>query len=390
MRVRRLATLAAACLVLASCSAVAESGSTTQLDPPATDTPVPSAESAPATTSDPGAPPVTDGPDAGPTDTVDPDAGEPVVEEEPEPPGLDVYRPECVVQVAPGESLSLIADRFDDDTVTPASIRAENDIGDDVIHPGQLLDVCPGNGLDDITGDERTEPNAALVSVSTRAAVEVQQEHLNELFDGLGIPPLLIDGDSGPVTRQRLCAARVALGLPISLADMEPGGDEEAELLATTELPVPFTSSILSERWILIDQTCQIMFVGEGVDRLVYVFPTSTGEEGHRTRPQDLTPMFRYDPALHNDGWHNSTTFPVEDDNPLNGNMYRPLYFDRGQAIHGANNVPRSPQSKGCARLRVEHQDLLVAWLGLDDVSGPVTSRDRLNVTVNVQGAYEG
>ena len=68
--------------------------------------------------------------------------------------------------------------------------------------------------------------------------------------------------------------------------------------------------------------------------------------------------------------------------------MYKPLYFDRGQAIHGANNVPTSPQSKGCARLRVEHHDMLIAWLGLADVSGPVDNRGRINVTVNVQGAY--
>jgi hypothetical protein len=68
--------------------------------------------------------------------------------------------------------------------------------------------------------------------------------------------------------------------------------------------------------------------------------------------------------------------------------MYKPLYFDGGQAIHGANNVPTSPQSKGCARLRVEHQELLVNWLGLGDVGGITTDRDRINLTVTVQGAY--
>jgi LysM repeat protein len=298
-------------------------------------------------------------------------------------PPLDVYEPECVLQVRPGESLSLLADRFDDDTVTAASIRAENGLGDDVIFPGQFLDVCVGNGVDDITGEAITERNSALV----QRDVEAQQIKLNELFAGLGIRELLVDGVSGPVTRQRLCAARLALGLDVNTNDMEPGSEEEQLLMATETLPVPFTSSILSERWILIDVTCQIMFVGAGTDELVFVFPTSTGEEGHRTRMQDLTPMYRYNPAADNDGWHNSTTFPAADDNPLNGNMYKPLYFDRGQAIHGANNVPTSPQSKGCARLRVEHQDLLIDWLGLAD-SGPTTNRAQLNVTVNVQGEY--
>jgi LysM repeat protein len=303
---------------------------------------------------------------------------------EPEPePELDVYDPVCVVQVQVGESLSSIADSFDDETVTAAAIRSENNLGDDVIHPGQLLDVCPDNGVNDVTGETITERNAASVQLD----VEAQQEKLNELFEGYGTRELLVDGISGPVTRQRLCAARLALGLPVSTDDMEPGSDEEAVLMAAETLPVPFTSAILADRWILVDRTCQIMFVGAGIDELVHVFPTSTGEAGYETRDQERSRVGRYNPALDNNGWHNSTTYPVAEDDPLSGNMYKPLYFDRGQAIHGANNVPTSPQSKGCARLRVEHQDLLIEWLGLAD-SGPTTSAERINVVVNVQGTW--
>ena len=79
----------------------------------------------------------------------------------------------------------------------------------------------------------------------------------------------------------------------------------------------------------------------------------------------------------------------MPEDNPLNGNMYKPLYFDNGQAIHGANNVPTSPQSKGCARLTPSDQDQLVAWLGLSDIGGSTYSKDRIGVTVTVRGAYE-
>ena len=81
---------------------------------------------------------------------------------------------------------------------------------------------------------------------------------------------------------------------------------------------------------------------------------------------------------------------PVAIDNPLNGNMYRPLYFDGGQAIHGANNVPTSPQSKGCSRLRLEHQDALVSWLNLSEARTPGWSENQIAVTVNVQGEYQG
>jgi lipoprotein-anchoring transpeptidase ErfK/SrfK len=131
------------------------------------------------------------------------------------------------------------------------------------------------------------------------------------------------------------------------------------------------------------------MFTGEGTGQLVNIFPTSTGEPEFETRLQERTRAFRYDPALQNDGWHESSLYPVEVDNPLNGNMYKPLYFDGGQAIHGANNVPTSPQSKGCARLRPSDMDRLVSWLGLDGIDGPTNSPDRIGVTVTARGGYE-
>jgi hypothetical protein len=297
---------------------------------------------------------------------------------------LDVFDPTCVVLVQPGDSLLAIVERFDDETADLETVVAENGLPDDVIAPGQLLDMCVDNGLDDVTGQARTERNAAIV----RREVAAQQVKLNELFAGYGIRELLVDGISGPVTRQRLCAFRLAAGLPVSTVDMIAGSPEEQQLMATTALPIPFTSAILAERWILIDRTCQIMFVGEGSQRLTFVFPTSTGQPGYETRDQERSRAFKFNPALANGGWHNSLTYPAAEDNPLNGNMYKPLYFDRGQAIHGANNVPTSPQSKGCARLRVEHQDMLLAWLGLADAGGVVGSRDRINVAVSVQGAY--
>jgi hypothetical protein len=299
-------------------------------------------------------------------------------------PELDVFEPSCVVEVQPGDSLGLITDSFDDETIDIATVRSENSLDSDTIFPGQLLDICVDNGLDDITGSER-ERNQAIVAEETLAAVKSQQTKLNALFAGYGIRDLQVDGVSGPVTRQRLCAARLGLALDVTLTDMEPGSDEEGALMAADNLAIPFTTAALSERWILMDRTCQIMFAGEGATQLKYVFPTSTGSQGFETRDQDRSRVFRYDPALDNDGWHNSTDFPVAIDNPLNGNMYRPLYFDGGQAIHGANNVPTTPQSKGCARLRPGNQDMLVAWLGLEGAQGP---QGGIPVTVNVQGEY--
>ena len=301
-------------------------------------------------------------------------------------PPLDVYDPLCVVQVQPGESLSLIADRFDDDTVRVATIQAENDLGDTTIQPDQLLDVCVDNGLDDRTGEARA-PNQALVAEATMANVELQQAKLNELFAGYGMAELVIDGISGSVTRQRLCAARLGLGLPASTADMAAGSDEEQVLMAASELNIPIDAPVDNERWVFIDQTCQVMFVGAGIEQLQFIFPTSTGEPGYETRLQDASKVYRYDPASDNDGWHDSTDFPVPEDNPINGNMYKPLYFDGGLAIHGANNVPTSPQSKGCARLRLENQNQLIDWLGIGDVDRPIGG-SQFNLTVRVVGEY--
>ena len=301
-------------------------------------------------------------------------------------PPPEVYDAACVVQVQAGDDLATIVTEFDDDSVDVETVLAENGLDFDVLVAGQLLDMCVDNGLNDIDGSARTERNSVVV----RREVEAQQITLNQLFEGYGIRELLVDGVSGPVTRQRLCAFRLAADLPVNRQDMVAGSEEEQILMSMETLPIPFTSAILSERWVLIDQTCQIMFVGLGTQGLQFVFPTSTGLSEFPTRLQNRSRVFRYNSASHNGGWHDSTTYPAAADNPLNGNMYKPLYFDGGQAIHGANNVPRSPASHGCARLRVGHMDALVDWLGLGDVRGATGNSGRINLTVNVQGRYGG
>ena len=354
----RLVLLSGALVVVAACSSTA--GGSAPASPPTTEV---------ETTTEPTSPPTT----APATTTTT------------EPP-LDVYDPLCVVKVAPGESLSLIADRFDDDTVRVDTIIAENDLPDTLIRPDQLLDVCVDNGLDDRTGEARA-PNQALVAEATKANVEIQQAKLNELFAGTGMAELVIDGISGSVTRQRLCAARLALGLPPSTLDMVPGSEEEQVLMAATKLNIPYAAPVDTARWVFVDQTCQVMFVGAGAETLQFIFPTSTGEPGHETRLQDKSKVYRYDPASDNEGWHDSTDFPVPEDNPLNGNMYKPMYFDGGLAIHGANNVPTSPQSKGCLRLRLGDHDALVNWLGIADVTEPIGG-SRFDLTVRVVGQF--
>ena len=358
------------CLLASACSQAAA------IEPVAESTGAPAPASEPTTTPPSVAPSTTAAPSSTSTTTTTTE------------PPLDVYDPACVVQVVPGDSLGAIAMSRADEIVTIASLQAENALPDELIVPDQLLDVCIDNGLDDITGEQRLERNAAVLAAETFVSVTAQQAKLNELLVPYGFPEMPVDGVSGPVTRRALCASRLALGLPVNRADMVPGSPEEQLLLASTALPIP-PNVATDGRWIFIDLTCQVLLTGEGPDRLVNVFPTSTGEPGHETRLQERSRAFRFNPALDNGGWHESSLYPVPEDNPLNGNMYKPLYFDNGQAIHGANNVPTSPQSKGCARLKPADQDRLLAWLGLDTLTGSTYSKDRIGVTVTVRGGYE-
>ncbi len=296
----------------------------------------------------------------------------------------DVFDPDCVVRADSDASLEAIA------TATaladPVSLWLENGQVDSVVG-GDLVDVCPGNGVNDVNGDPLPDFGKDARQAALTANVERQQAKLNELFTGFGIDDLAVDGVSGPRTGQRLCAARLSLGLETTIEDMAPGSNEQAILFASDTLPTPTSTATESERWVLIDRTCQIMFIGAGADT-TFVFPTSTGSEGFETRDQDRSEAFRFNPALDNGGWHDSSEFPVGVDNPLNGNLYKPLYFDLGQAIHGANNVPPTPQSKGCARLRVADQNTFVGWLGLDSATGETWRKSEMNVTVNVQGEF--
>jgi hypothetical protein len=298
-----------------------------------------------------------------------------------------VFNPGCVVRAEASGSLDLLDVAETGVEVSGFDLWVENDFLGRGLVAGDLVDVCLDNRVDDVSGEARIGRSDPIVAVAVLDDVRRQQEKLNQLFGNFSIAELDVDGVSGPQTRQRLCAARLALAMPTSTTDMQPGTAEHLQLFSTDGLPTPASTAIESERWILIDRTCQIMFIGEGSDT-INVFATSTGTEGFETRDQDRVDAFRFNPASDNGGWHDSSEFPVGVDNPLNGNMYKPLYFDLGQAIHGANNVPTAPASKGCARLRVQDQITLLDWLGLNEATSSIWKASEIRVTVNVQCEY--
>ena len=291
-------------------------------------------------------------------------------------PTTTVPAPVCVVRAKAGDSLTSIAER---NGITLEQLVQENLVDPaKTFYPGTEFDVCIGDIVD---------PADPTLVAPVPEAVKRQQTELNELFSITSMLPLGVDGDSGRLTRQAICAARMGLGLPVNNRHLVSGSEEEAAIFAATGFGIPEGAPTDADKWILVDQRCQVIFIGEGGDRVVDVFPTSTGEPGHETF-NVRSRAFRFDPAIENDGWHDSSSFPVEIDNPLNGNMYKPIYFNEGQAIHGAEYIPAWPRSKGCARTFPKHQDKIIEWLGLKDMTEATWKAGDIGVTVVVQGRY--
>lgn len=189
------------------------------------------------------------------------------------------------------------------------------------------------------------------------ADVAAVQRELNGELAASGYPPLVVDGVGGPRTRQAVGA--VAL------------------MAALRGAPAP-------HRRVIVDRVTQVL-VAADLHGVRLVAPVSTGAPESPTRLVDSVAAFRYEPASDNAGWRNSTTFPVGPDDPRGGNMYRPVYFDRGQAIHGSDRVPPSPSSHGCVLVDPAVQDALVRWLGLDGVVEAVWSTEVIDLRVTVR-----
>ena len=197
---------------------------------------------------------------------------------------LDVFDPACVLRSEETTSMERLATGLDVEA-GPVGLWAENGFVD-ATGTGDLVDICVNNGINDIDGSPRPVLDDAGMADALAANVERQQLKLNELFADFGTGDLDVDGVSGPRTGQRLCAARLAFGQETTIADMAPGTEEQTALLTATALPTPASTATESERWVLIDRTCQMMFIGSG-DDTTFVFPTSTGSEGfENVRPE--------------------------------------------------------------------------------------------------------
>jgi N-acetylmuramoyl-L-alanine amidase len=157
------------------------------------------------------------------------------------------------------------------------------------------------------------------------------------------------DGSFGPTTLQAVYALQKAAGLA---KDGAFGPKSRAALAKGTRPKPRITSGTAFE----VDKKKQLLYCISG-GKLKYILNTSTGSgkkyySGGRwktaTTPSGDFRMY----SFYSSGWQTA---------PL-GRLYRPGYYDRGWAIHGATSIPPYAASHGCSRLSVAATDML--WKG--------------------------
>lgn len=161
------------------------------------------------------------------------------------------------------------------------------------------------------------------------------------------------DGSFGHLTQQAVWALQKHHGL---VRDGVVGPATRAAL-ATGSRPTPQFGGTGVEVH-LGDQL--MLVVRDGSTREVYNTSTGNGEwytlNGRRQRAVTPKGSWRVY-STYSDGWQAG---------PL-GNMWRPMYYNSGWAIHGSTSIPTYPASHGCSRLSTAAMDRLwqKGWLAM-------------------------
>ena len=177
--------------------------------------------------------------------------------------------------------------------------------------------------------------DGVLAAGDSGPAVEALQRRLNELhFD-----PGPVDGRFGSGTTMAVWAFQKLTGQPAD-GRVTPA---QWQQMQSAGPPAPMMPDGGSER-VEIDLARQVMLVYEGgALRLATHVSTGSGrsycENGHCG--DAVTPGGSYRFTWRYSGWRTS---------PL-GQLYNPVYFNGGIAVHGASSVPSYPASHGCVRI---------------------------------------
>ncbi len=188
---------------------------------------------------------------------------------------------------------------------------------------------------------ETAEAPTTSESESTTAPVEADPSiaDLQRRLAELGYDPGTPDGFLGVQTQYAISAFQRVDGLPAT------GEDSPAlrEALRTASRPVPLVPGGEANR-VEVDLNRQVLFLWRG-GALVRILPVSTGNgerycvDGDCDTAITPTGMFRI-----------GRKYPGLEVSRL-GQLYHPMYFYGGIAIHGSPLVPPFPASHGCVRV---------------------------------------
>lgn len=191
----------------------------------------------------------------------------------------------------------------------------------------------------------RTEPPARVEADPTYATLKQGDRGpavmwLQRRLAELRYRPGAVNGIFGSETSQAVMAFQKVEGLSrtgVASTAMQ-------RRLAVANTPSP--RKVVRGTRVEVDLSRQVLFLVEA-GRVKSIIPIASGREGMRT-PTGTFSIQRKLPY-----WRQSNL----------GMLYKPAYFYRGYAIHGAHSVPAQPASHGCVRVHVATMDWLYPLL---------------------------
>lgn len=183
-------------------------------------------------------------------------------------------------------------------------------------------------------------------AASAATAPPLYKVALEKKLHRLGIPTGKIDGIFDGQTRRALCVWRELTGTEVSRA--LPANLEYNRVAATDILFAPQEI----EAGLNINLTCQsAIWLQYETSTPMTIFKISSGRQTLETTPGNFAVGWSVD------DWYESRKYP-------DGWMYRPMFFNKGEAIHGSQTdsmVHSYPASHGCVRMMQADIDTLWA-----------------------------
>lgn len=179
-------------------------------------------------------------------------------------------------------------------------------------------------------------PTPTPSETPTAAPLPPTNEEIQIALQDMKIPVGKIDGKFGLRTRQAICIWRELTGRDVNRN--LPTQDEQYAIVAQEDLMLPPDFVV----GLNINKTCQSAVWVKSPNRKWFeITIASTGQPGLETD----TGIFKVQWRVNR--WYESIAYP-------DGWMYRPLFFNKGQAVHGSEFdawVHPFPASHGCVRM---------------------------------------